>query len=154
MNLAFQDCYPEQFSHCFGCGRNNPHGHHLKSYWNGEETIARFTIPAMYSGGVPDNAYGGMIASLIDCHGTASAAAFASRAQGRELGEGQGLIRFVTASLAIDYLRPTPVGEEVMVTGKLIRVEGRKVRVALALSARNSVCAQGEMLAVQLPAEY
>lgn len=149
MTLAFQDYYPGRFSHCFGCGRSNPHGHHLKSYWGGEDTIARFTIPAMYSGGVPDNAYGGTVASLIDCHGTASAAAFASRAQGRELGEGQEPVRFVTASLTIDYLRPTPIGEEVIVTGRLISAEGRKVRVALTLSARSSVCAQGEMLAVQ-----
>lgn len=149
MTLAFQDYYPERFSHCFGCGRNNPHGHQLKSYWNGEDTIARFTIPAMYSGGVPDNAYGGTVASLIDCHGTASAAAFASRAQGHELGGEQEPVRFVTASLTIDYLRPTPLGEEVTVTGKLISAEGRKVRVALTLSARDAVCAKGEMLAVQ-----
>ena len=150
MTLVFQDYYPERFSHCFGCGRNNPHGHHLKSYWDGEDTIARFTIPAMYSGGVPDNAYGGTVASLIDCHGTASAAAFASRAQGHELGEGQEPVRFVTASLTIDYLIPTPIGEEVIVTGKLMSAEGRKVRVALTLSVRDAVCARGEMLAVQL----
>lgn len=53
MTLAIQDYYPERFSHCFGCGRNNPHGHQLKSYWKGDETIARFTIARMYSGGVP-----------------------------------------------------------------------------------------------------
>lgn len=37
----------------------------------------------MYSGGYLDNVYGGMLASLLDYHGTASAAAFAHRAQGR-----------------------------------------------------------------------
>ena len=149
MTRAIQDYYPERFSHCFGCGRNNPHGHQLKSYWNGDETIARFTIAPMYSGGVPDNAYGGMVASLIDCHGTASAAAFACRAQGHELGEGAEPVRFVTASLTIDYLRPTPVGKEVAITGRLMSAEGRKVRVALALAADGTVCARGEMLAVQ-----
>ncbi len=41
MTLAFQDSYPERFSHCFGCGRSNPHGHHLKSYWDADDTIAR-----------------------------------------------------------------------------------------------------------------
>ena len=43
MDLAFQDQYPEQFSHCFGCGRNNPAGHQIKSYWDGDRTIARFS---------------------------------------------------------------------------------------------------------------
>ncbi|MQM29298.1 MAG: thioesterase, partial [Candidatus Accumulibacter phosphatis] len=33
---AFQDFYPEDFSHCYGCGKSNEHGHHLKSYWDGE----------------------------------------------------------------------------------------------------------------------
>lgn len=152
MTNAFQDYYPERFSHCFGCGRSNPHGHHLKSYWNGDETIARFTIPTKYSGGVPDYAYGGIVASLIDCHGTASAAAFAYRAQDRRMEDDQEPMRFVTASLKVDYLQPTPIGEEVVVTGKLIRIEGRKVQVALALSGRGVVCATGEMLAVQLRA--
>ena len=31
MNAAFQDFYPEKHSHCYGCGRSNPKGLHLKS---------------------------------------------------------------------------------------------------------------------------
>ncbi len=84
---AFQDSYPAEFSHCYGCGRDNPHGLQLKSYWNlcagKEHTIAYFTPKAYHTGGVPDNAYGGLIASLLDCHGTASAAAAAYKEQGR-----------------------------------------------------------------------
>src|SRR5512140_1026089 len=106
---AFQDFYPDRFSHCYGCGKNNPHGHHLKSYWDGEETIARFTPGAAYSGGVPNNVYGGMVASLFDCHGTASSAAFALRAQDRQMGDGDPP-RYVTASLKVDFLKPTPMG--------------------------------------------
>src|SRR3712207_193864 len=79
MERAFQDFYPERDSHCFGCGRSNPRGLHLKSYWDGENTIARFTPPPEFSGGVPGNVYGGLIASLMDCHGAASAAAAAHR---------------------------------------------------------------------------
>ena len=42
---AFQDYYPEETSYCYGCGRNNDAGLHLKSYWDesGEESIATFT---------------------------------------------------------------------------------------------------------------
>lgn len=145
---AFQDRYPEKFSHCYGCGRSNPHGYHLKSYWNGDETVARFTVEPRFSGGVPGHVYGGMVASLLDCHGTASAAAFAYRAAGLEMGGGDGFMRFVTASLKVDFLRPTPIGVELVVAGRLQQIEGRKVKVALSLSAEGQVCARGEMLAV------
>jgi len=146
---AFQDFYPERFSHCWGCGKDNPRGHHLKSFWDGEETVARFTVPPEFSGGVPDHVYGGMVASLLDCHGTASAAAFAYRAAGREMGDAGGFMRFVTASLKVDYLRPTPIGVELEIRGRLLGIEGRKVQVGLSLSAAGQACARGEMLAVQ-----
>ena len=149
MPTAFQDCYPERFSHCWGCGKDNPRGHHLKSYWDGEETVARFTVPPEFSGGVPGHVYGGMVASLLDCHGTASAVAFAYRAAGREMGDGGEFMRFVTASLKVDYLRPTPIGVELEVRGRLLGIEGRKARVGLSLSAGGQACATGEMLAVQ-----
>ena len=149
MQSAFQDHYPERFSHCYGCGRSNPHGHHLKSYWNGEETVARFTARPEFSGGVPGHVFGGMVASLLDCHGTASAAAFAYRAAGREMGDDAEFMRFVTASLKVDFLRPTPIEAELVIRGQLIAIEGRKVRVSLSLSEGGLTCARGEMLAVQ-----
>jgi acyl-coenzyme A thioesterase PaaI-like protein len=145
---AFQDCYPDRFSHCYGCGRSNPHGHHVKSYWDGEETVARFTVRPEFSGGVPGHAFGGMVASLLDCHGTASAAAFAYRAAGRRLGDDGEFMRFVTASLKVDFLRPTPIGVELVVRGRLLAIEGRRVRVDLSLSAGDQTCARGEMVAV------
>ncbi len=149
MSMAFQDFYPEKFSHCFGCGRSNVDGLHLKSYWNGEGTIARFAPAAKFSGGVPDHVYGGLIASLLDCHGAASAAAFAYRAEGREMGDGGPAIRYVTASLKVDYLRPTPLGVELVIEGRLIAIEGRRTSVALTLSAGDVLCARGEMQAAR-----
>lgn len=149
MPTAFQDYYPEKFSHCYGCGKSNTHGHHLKSYWDGEDTVARFTVPPEFSGGVPDHVYGGMVASLLDCHGTASAAAFAYRAACREMGDSGEFMRFVTASLKVDFLRPTPIEVELVVRGRLLGIDGRKVRVSLSLSAGDQTCARGEMLAVR-----
>lgn len=151
MPTAFQDLYAEPFSHCYGCGRNNPYGHRLKSYWDERDdtaTIAHFTPGAQFTGGVPDHVYGGLIASLLDCHGTASASAFLYRALGREMGDGGALMRCVTATLKVDFLRPTPLGVELAITATLRAIEGRKVRVDLTLSAAGALCAQGEMLAV------
>ena len=149
MEKAFQDYYADRFSHCYGCGRLNPDGLQLKSYWDGEETIARFTPHPEQSGGVPNHVYGGLIASLLDCHGTASAAAFACRAANCEMSSVTPPDRFVTASLKVDYLRPTPMGAELTIKGKLRRIDGRKIWLDLALSAQGEISARGEMLAIR-----
>lgn len=147
---AIQDYYPAEFAHCYGCGTANPHGHHLKSYLVGDETIARFTPDRVYSGGVPDHLYGGMVASLLDCHGTASAAAYAAREKGHVPGNGAAPIRFVTASLKVDFKRPTPLGIELVVLGRLRSLEGRKAWIDLSLMAGETTCASAEMLAIRL----
>jgi acyl-CoA thioesterase FadM len=64
--------------------------------------------------------------------------------------DGGEFMRFVTASLKVDFLRPTPIGVELVIRGQLRGVEGRKVQVSLSLSEADQVCARGEMLAVQL----
>lgn len=147
---AIQDHYPEQFAHCFGCGPANPAGLHLKSFLRDDHTWARFTVEEKFSGGVPGNVYGGMIASLLDCHGTASAAAFAYRDRGRVLGDDGPVIRFVTASLKVDFKKPTPLGEELLIKEVLKSIERRKAIVSLSLSACDDVCAVGEMFAVEI----
>ena len=144
---AIQDFYPEHFAHCFGCGYANPAGLHLKSYLGDDYTWARFSIDEKFSGGVPGNAYGGMIASLLDCHGTASAAAFAYRNRGRIMDDGGPTIRFVTASLKIDFKQPTPLDRELLITGYLKSIEGRKVMVSRAPAAGGGICAPGGMFA-------
>lgn len=148
MPRAFQDYYPPEYSHCYGCGYGNAHGHQLKSYWDGEETIARFIPRPYHSGGVPDHAYGGLIASLLDCHGTASAFAAACCTQGQAM-DAAPAARFVTASLNIRFLRPTPL-TELTIRARHFRVEGRKVCLDLSLSAADVVCAEAEMLAIRL----
>ena len=148
--LSIQDTYPPAFAHCFGCGAGNPQGHHLKSYLVGHETVSHFTPDRKYSGGVPDHVYGGMVASLLDCHGTASAAAYAHVQDGRWIGDKGEPIRFVTASLKVDFKRPTPLGVALTVTGTLKSLEGRKAWINLVLTACEEVCATGEMLAIRL----
>ena len=81
---AFQDYYPDDFAQCYGCGRLNEHGHQIKSYWDGDETIAVYT-PRPEHMAIPGYVYGGLIASLIDCHSTGTASAAASRREGREM---------------------------------------------------------------------
>src|SRR5512144_2519779 len=146
---AFQDYYPDNVSHCYGCGRLNEHGLQIKSYWDGDETVCRFE-PRRYHTAIPGYVYGGLIASLIDCHSTGTAAAAAYRAEGRSM-DSQPPLRFVTASLRIDYVRPTPIGVPLEVRATVKEIKGRKVVVAATLSANGEVCARGEVVAVQMP---
>lgn len=146
---AFQDYYSDPVSHCYGCGRLNTHGLQIKSYWDGDETVCNFD-PKPYHTAVPGYVYGGLIASLIDCHATGSAAAAAYRAEGRKMGTAPEL-RFVTAALQISYLKPTPIDATLELRGRFKSVAPRKVVVAVTLSANDQVCAKGEVVAVQAP---
>jgi hypothetical protein len=65
-----------------------------------------------------------------------------------------GLIAFVTASLHVDYLRPTPLGVPLEVRGTVKEIKGRKIIIASTLSAGGEVCARGEVVAVQVPEDW
>lgn len=149
---AFQDLYPEDYSHCYGCGRLNADGLRIKTYWEGDESVTRYT-PRPYHIAIPGFVYGGLLASLIDCHGTGTAAAAAARAQGRAL-DSDPPLRFVTASLKVDYLRPTPLGVELEIRGRAKEVKGRKVVVESTLFANGVATVRGEVIAVQLPETF
>jgi len=147
---ALQDLYPDDFSHCYGCGRLNSHGLHVKSEWRDGESVARFS-PAPYHIALPGFVYGGLIASLIDCHAMATAAAASMVADGATPGV-DPTPRFVTASLQVDYLRPTPLGPELVLRGRATEVGDRKVVVEVVLSAGEADCARGRVVAVRMPA--
>jgi len=146
---AFQDYYPDHWSHCYGCGRLNEDGLQIKSYWDGDETICHFT-PRPQHTAIPGYVYGGLIASLIDCHGTGTAAAATYQAESRPM-DSQPPIRFLTGSLNIKYLKPTPLGPPIELRGKIIEVKGRKVVVEITVTVDNTVTATGEVIAIQVP---
>ncbi len=148
---AIQDLYPENVSYCYGCGRLNEHGLQIKSYVDGDETVCHF-VPQPYHMAIPGYVYGGLIASLIDCHGTGTAAIAAYQAEGREPGAAPA-IRFVTASLKVDFHRPTPLGPVLELRGKAREIRGRKVLLDITLSAEGQVCARGEVLCVRMTEE-
>ncbi len=63
-------------------------------------------------------------------------------------------LRFVTASLHVDYLRPTPLGPVLEIRGVVKEIKGRKVVVSSTLSADGVVCARGEVVAVEIPEDF
>jgi acyl-coenzyme A thioesterase PaaI-like protein len=145
---AFQDYYPDDVSHCYGCGRLNERGHQIKTFWEGEESVTHFT-PLPQHTAIPGFVYGGLIASLIDCHSTGTAAAAAYRAEGRPMDTSPPL-RYVTASLHVEYLRPTPL-KPLEIRGRVKEIKGRKVVVTSELIVDEKVCAKGEVVSVLMP---
>lgn len=149
---AFQDYYPDNVAHCYGCGRLNPHGHQIKTYWERDETVTRFR-PEPFHTAIPGYVYGGLIASLIDCHGTGTAAAAMYRSEGRGM-DSEPPFRFVTGSLHVDFLKPTPLSGELEIRGRVKEIKGRKVVVEVAVSAEGVATARGEVVAIQMTESF
>ena len=147
---AFQDYYPDAFAHCYGCGRLNEEGLQIKSYWDGEESVCHYMPAPHFTGGFPGYVYGGLIASLMDCHGAATASAAKLREEGVSV-DARPISRFVSASLKIDFLKPTPMGTVIEIRGRVKEIKKRKVTVGVALSAEGEIRAKGEVIMVQLP---
>lgn len=149
---AFQDYYADQVAHCYGCGRLNPDGLQIKTFWDGEESVTRFR-PRPYHTAIPGFVYGGLLASLVDCHGTGTAAAAAYRAEGRAM-DSEPSLRYVTASLRVDYQKPTPMNAELELRGRVKEIKGRKVIVSITVAADGLITATGEVVAVQMPKAF
>lgn len=148
---AFQEFYPDELSLCYGCGRLNPHGLQIKSYWDGDESVCRFQ-PSPQHTVLAGYVYGGLIASIIDCHGTGTGAAAMYRAENRPM-DSQPPIRCVTAKLQVEYLMPTPMGE-LELRGRIRDLSPRKAIVVVEVLADGTVCTKGEVIAVRINDEW
>ena len=105
---------PNPQNACFGCGGANPRGMKLVFETDDERQriIGHFRIGAEYEGG-SGFLHGGIIALLLD-----EAMGKACRFHGEQA---------VTADLRIEYLRPIPSGQEIVVEGFILRREGRQL---------------------------
>lgn len=146
---AIQDHYPDDFAMCYGCGRRNADGLHVRSLREGDEMVARFTPRAEHMA-MPGFVYGGLIASLVDCHAMGTAAAAAEHAAGRAIGDAPAP-RFVTASLHVEYLKPTPLGAALELHAHVTQASARKAVVTVTVAAQGTVTARGEVVAVRIP---
>ena len=145
--VAFQD--QGSVHHCHGCGAANEKGLQIKSFWDGDEAVATWRAEPHHCGGTKENLNGGIIASLIDCHSLNLAIAHAYRAEGRAIGSAPR-IGYVTVSMNISYLKPTPIHEAIQLRASIARLEGRKATVSCTLSAAGEVRVTGEVLGVRV----
>ncbi|MCM3359137.1 PaaI family thioesterase [Psychrobacillus sp. MER TA 171] len=151
--IAIQDEYPDDFAWCYGCGRLNEEGYHLKTYWNGEQTETIYQ-PREEHTAIPGFVYGGLIGALVDCHGTGSASLALHRKNGFEPGSGEAPPRFVTGSLHVDFLKPTPQKVELKAIGTVEEIHPKKWKVTSEVFAGDVLCAKGEVIAVVMPATF
>jgi acyl-coenzyme A thioesterase PaaI-like protein len=140
-----QDKWPEEGTFCWGCGKNNEHGLQLKSYWKGDEAVAVWK-PKDHHMAFPGILNGGIIATLIDCHGTGSANAAAHKAAG----DSDQHFMYVTGSISVKYLRPTPLNKPVTLRARIIEMGKDKIKVSCDLYSGDVKCATGEVLTVRV----
>mgnify|MGYP001587649629 FL=1 len=107
-------------------------------------------MPKAYPTAIPGYVYGGLLASLVDCHGTGTAAAASYRAENRAM-DTEPPLRYLTASLHIDYLKPTPLGPVLEVRAKVKEVKGRKVVIEEWIRVNGIITVKGEVVAVHVP---
>jgi len=145
---AIQDRWHELDSHCWGCGRSNDQGLQLKSFWDGDEVVATWQ-PEEYHMAFPGVLNGGTIATLIDCHSVNTANAAACKAEDREYDE-TPLSGYVTGSLSVKYLKPTPIDGPVSLRARVKEIKKRKITVTCSLFSGETECATGEVIAISV----
>jgi acyl-coenzyme A thioesterase PaaI-like protein len=146
--VAFQDAMRDNF--CWGCGADNHDGLQLKSEWDGEGTIARWRPSPQHAAGPRHFLNGGVIATLLDCHGVCTAIAAAHRAEGRPIGSDPE-IWHATTSMDIRYLRPTPIDALVVVRGTIGAVGEHGTTVECVLEAAGKERARASVTSVRVP---
>lgn len=135
--------------HCFGCGALNAHGLQIKSRWDGEDLLCKWR-PGPQHIGHPGYVYGGIIASVVDCHSVWAATAHRCREIGYSLDGGPPPFAYVTASLKIDYLKPVPIEGEMELRARLLESHERKMLVGCRVLHGGIECASAEVVAVRV----
>lgn len=145
---ALQDVWPG--ATCYGCGPANPEGLRIKSYWSedGSEVVCRFEPQPRYNAGFPNVMYGGLVASLIDCHSIWTAIAWTYREEGRAHGSPPS-ISYVTGTLNVRFLRPTAIDRPVLLRARVTELQPRKALVECSLYSGDEETARGEVTAVR-----
>ncbi|GGO83205.1 thioesterase [Marinobacterium nitratireducens] len=149
---AFQDQIPG--NHCFGCGPGNAGGLQIKSYWQPDgSAICHFRPSPQHCAGPAQTLNGGIIATLIDCHGICTAIADAYRRDGRAIGQGNE-IWYATGKLEVSYRAPAPIDAELELLARVDEVSDRKTILSCTLSANGARCAEARVVAVRVPDDW
>ena len=115
---------------CFACGKDNPHGMHLKFSLDRERRrfVSHFRLSKRYTG-PPGHCHGGIIATILDDAMS-------------KLNKLRDLIA-ATSRMTVEYLKPVPLHRPLRVESREISKRGRRLtRVAEILDAEGTVLAR------------
>ena len=127
---------------CSGCGPANENGLKIKSFRIDDGLKMEF-LPSEEHQAFPGMINGGIIGTILDCHGNWTAA---MALKDRDKMDSPPCT--VTASYSVKLKRPTPFGEVLRITSKVEKIENNGVKVSLKLVAAGKTCATGEGLFV------
>lgn len=144
---AFQDLWPELYTHCFGCGRNNEHGLQIKSYWDGEDTICTWKPKKMYEAGM-GILCGGILSTVIDCHCVNTAIAARYKLEGRELGS-IPVITYVGGTITMKHISTIFIKDPIFLRAKINEITDRKTIMSCTVFSNDKECAKAEVTAVK-----
>ena len=150
-SVAIQDQLTD--NGCWGCGADNPEGLQLKSYWDGRVALARWLPKPCHAAGPPQFVNGGIIATILDCHGVCTALADAYERQGRAI-DSHPALWFATTSLRIDYLRPTPISGLLELSARVLGREGKRTSVECSLAVDASERVRAVVEAIEVPESW
>lgn len=140
-------------NHCYGCGVDNEKGLQIKSHWQGNECVCRYMPRPEQCAGPLHYVYGGIIASLIDCHSCNTALSNYYRLEGRDIGSDPE-IWCVTGRLTVNYRAPTPIDAEIEVRARIVEAGERKTIVQSRVYSSEQLTAEGEVIAVRVPPSW
>tara|TARA_B100000003_G_scaffold40351_1_gene34418 strand:+ start:3709 stop:4185 length:477 start_codon:yes stop_codon:yes gene_type:complete len=127
---------------CYGCGPANKDGLQIKSF-RIENGLKMEFLPSEEHQAFPGMINGGIIGTLLDCHGNWTAAMALMDKE-----EMNSPPCTVTASYSVKLKRPTPLGEVLIITSEIGGIENNTVEVNLKLEAAGNICATGKGLFV------
>jgi acyl-coenzyme A thioesterase PaaI-like protein len=151
VTLAVQD--QMRGNYCWGCGADNPVGLHLKSYWDGAFAVAQWIPADEFAAGPRHFLNGGIIATLLDCHGVCTAVADAYQRAEREI-HSQPEIWHATVSLTVEYLRPTPIDQKIELKAHVLTHDANNASVECVLSSGGKDRARATVTTRQVPDQW
>tara|TARA_B100001996_G_scaffold249216_1_gene193170 strand:- start:528 stop:998 length:471 start_codon:yes stop_codon:yes gene_type:complete len=129
---------------CFGCGPSNEKGLKIDSFRFEGGLRTEFETSSEHQA-FPGIINGGIIGTLLDCHGNWTAAMAIMDQNGDE-----NPSCTVTANYSVKLIRPTPSGEILTITSKVEDLHEDRAKISMELYANGKLCAKGEGLFVSV----
>ncbi len=133
---------------CFGCGKENPEGLQIKSYWEDEVCVCIWHSKDKYQGWT-NLLNGGILGTLVDCHCMGAAMSYAYRKEGRDF-DSEPVYKYATGTMNIKYLKPTPNNLPIILKAWIKEIKDKKTIVFCEAWVDDIKTAEAEVIAIRV----